>query len=249
MDRASGAEITDPEIIDLTAIELDDPEAAEVAEVPALATVGAQGASGASYRGSMPDYTERPEEPDAAPEPLPDHDEPGPARLGWIPELVAVLAVIGLLVAGVWVFRGQGSDEPSELADPVTTLPITSEPAPTTTDAPTTTAAPTTTTAVPTTTATSRPPAATGATAVGELQGCRRGDGNVIATVSVSHRSGPPSTFSVSATLVDDSGTEFARGAARTEVIQPGTTGSVDVPIATQGAASGSCELLEVTSA
>jgi hypothetical protein len=70
----------------------------------------------------------------------------------------------------------------------------------------------------------------------------------VIATVSLSHRSGPASTFDVSASLVDPQGNEFARGAARSELIQPGQTGSVDVLVRTDGRAEGSCELLEVTS-
>ena len=101
---------------------------------------------------------------------------------------------------------------------------------------------------VPTTPST-RPPTATGAVAVGELQGCRRAEGGVVATVSVSHRSGPPSTFGVSAALVDPSGNEFARGTARSELLQPGTTGKVDVLVPTTGAVQGSCELREVTSA
>lgn len=251
MDRTSGAEITDPEVIDLTA-----EEDLEVAEVAALASVGA--AEGAAARPApgpvLPDFDERPPEPATAPEPLPYHDETGPARLGWIPELVAVLALVGLLVAGVWVFRDRGDDETDQNAAPVTTLPITTEPVSSTTDAPTTTAAPTTTdapttTAVPTTTATSRPPAATGATGTGELRGCRRGEGGVVATVAVTHRSGPASTFSVSARLVDTGGVEFARGAARTELIQPGSTGSVDVLVPADEGAQGSCELAEVTSA
>ena len=96
---------------------------------------------------------------------------------------------------------------------------------------------------------TTGPPAATGATGIGELQGCRRAEGGVTATVSVSHRSGPASTFAVSATLVGPDGVEFARGTARTELIQPGATGTAEVLIPTQGDVQGSFELLEVTSA
>jgi hypothetical protein len=271
MDRASGAEVTEPDVIDLTEAEAEaDVETAaeadagagalarayEEAEVAALAAVGAAegGGGGGGHLGAMPGFEERPAEPEPAPEPLPYHEEVRPARLGWIPELVAVLAIVGLLVAGVWVLRSQGDGSTDVAAPPVTTLPIsTTAPASTTastatTATPTTTTAPTTTSAAPTT-VTTRPPAATGATAIGELRACRRAEGSVIATVSVSHRSGPPSTFSVSATLVDPSGVEFARGTARSELIQPGGTGSVDVTIPTQGDVSGSCELLEVTSA
>jgi hypothetical protein len=250
MDRASGTEITDPEIIDLTAEEHED------AEVPELATVAA-GSTDRPVRPAgaapLPAFDQRPPESPSAPEPLPYHDEPSPARLGWIPELVAVLAVVGLLVAGVWVFRSRDGAATETAAPPTTSMPITTEPAPPTTGAPATTEAPTTTgapttTQAPTTTVTTRPPAATGATAVGELQGCRRGGTGVIATVSLSHRSGPASTFSVSAALVDPAGAEFARGAARSELIQPGGTGSIDVPIAAAEGATGSCELREVTS-
>jgi hypothetical protein len=253
MDRASGAEVTDPEVIDLTAAE--ELEEAEVAEYAAVGAEPAAVRSGPAPL--MPDFDERPSDPPSAPEPLPYHDDDDdrPARLGWIPELVAVLALIGLLVAGIWVFtdRGDGGDD---LADPVTTLPITESTAASTTDAPTTskpttTQAPTTTatptTATPTT-ATSRPPAATGATGTGELRGCRRAEGGVVATVAVTHRSGPASTFSVSARLVDPDGVEFARGAARTPLIQPGSTGSVDVLVPAAAGAAGSCELAEVTS-
>ena len=167
MDRTSGAEITDPEIIDLTAEELDEAEVPAVVEVAELAAVGAAEpvAGGPGHVLALPGFEERPPDPPTAPEPLPYAEETGPARLGWIPELVAVLAIIGLLIAGVWVFTQGGDGGTTDLADPVTTLPITSEPAPTTTDAPATTDAPTTTQA-PTTTATpttqtSRPPAAT----------------------------------------------------------------------------------------
>lgn len=256
MDRASGAEITDPEVIDLT--EAEDLEAAEVAE---LAAVGAAEsvAAGAGAGPVLTAFDERPPVPPSAPEPLPYHDdaEDRPARLGWIPELVAVLALLGLLVAGVWVFTDRG-DGTGEVAGPVTTLPISETTAapttsrPSTTQAPSTTAAPATTapptTAAPTT-ATSRPPAATGAVGTGELRSCRRAEGGVVATVAVTHRSGPASTFGVSARLVDPNGVEFARGAARTPVIQPGSTGSVDVLVPAADGAAGSCELAEVTSA
>ncbi len=255
MDRTSGAEITDPEVIDLTAG--DELEGLEEAEVAELAAVGA--VEGPAVRrgpvAPMPGFDERPPEPASAPEPLPEHDADGdrPARLGWIPELVAVLALVGLLVAGVWVFSRGGDGGSTDLAtEPVATLPIATAPTSVTTAAPVTTEAPTTTetpTTAVSTTQTSRPPAATGATAIGELQGCRRGEGGVVATVSVSHRSGPPSTFGVSAVLVDPSGAEFARGSARTEMIEPGGAGSVDVLVPVEGAVQGSCELLEVTSA
>ena len=253
MDRTSGAEIAEPDVIDLTAA-----EELEEAEVPELASVGAAEPFAARSAAApvLADFDERPPEPPAAPEPLPYHDDDArPARLGWIPELVAVLALIGLLVAGVWVFSDRG-DDTDEVAGPITTMPITTEPAPSTTDAPTTSEAPTTTEApattdAPTTTAvaTSRPPAATGATGTGELQGCRRAEGGVVATVLVTHRSGPASTFGVSARLVDPTGVEFARGTARTGVIEPGSTGSVDVLVRAEAGVQGSCELAEVTSA
>jgi hypothetical protein len=248
MDRASGAEITDPEVIDLTAAEeLDEVEVAELAAVGS--SDAASGGGGAVL--SLPAFDERPPESPSAPEPIVTEEEPRPARLGWIPELVAVLAVVGLVIAAVWVFSG-GDDGTTETAAPVTTLPITST-APTSTERPTTTAAATTTdapatTSAPVTTQTTRPPAATGATAIGELQACKRSPDGVIATVSLSHRSGPASTFNVSASLVDPQGNEFARGAARSPLIQPGQEGTVDVLVRTNGRVEGSCELLEVTS-
>ena len=253
MDRASGAEITDPELIDLTAAaELDELEEAELAELAAVGAID-PGTVRSAAAPVLADFDERPPVPPAAPEPLPYHDgdDDRPARLGWIPELVAVLALVGLLVAGIWVFTDRGNG-PDEQAAPVTTLPIT-EPVSSTTEAPVTTAPPTTTeapaTTVTPTTATSRPPAATGATGTGELRGCRRAEGGVVASVAVTHRSGPPSTFSVSARLVAPDGVEFARGAARTPLIQPGTTGSVDVLVPAADGVAGTCELIEVTSA
>ena len=263
MDRASGAEITDPEIIDLTAeeqIDLDaeaelgtDTEAeGDGAPVVAAAVAGAvAGRSSGGHLPSMPGFDPLPRPRSDAPEELPYHDETGPARLGWIPELVAVIALVALLIAGVWVFSNRSDS--SDVASAPTTAPITGSTQPATTrpvtTRPTTTLAPSTTAAPSTSVATTRPPAATGATAVGELTGCRRAPGGVLATINVTHRSGPASAFNVSAALVDPSGVEFARGAAKTAVIPPGGSGVAKVLVPATSPVSGSCQVLEVTAA
>ena len=264
MDRASGAEITDPEIIDLTAEEQIDLDAeAELAsdteaegdgsQVAAAAAGAVAGRSSGGHLPSMPGFDPLPRPGSATPDELPYHDEAGPARLGWIPELVAVIALLALLIAGVWVFSNR-SDSTDVASAPTTTAPITgpTQPAttrPVTTRPSTTTAPPSTTAAPSTSVATTRPPAATGATAVGELTGCRRAPGGVLATINVTHRSGPASAFNVSAALIDPSGVEFARGAIKTGVIPPGGSGVAKVLVRATGSVSGSCQVLEVTAA
>ncbi|WP_426573204.1 hypothetical protein [Aquihabitans sp. McL0605] len=248
MDRTSGAEVPEPDVIDLTdGAEADDAEAPPLAVAAAAATSAATAAAAGTV-GTGGHLTTLPgfERGGHAPPPPPSETTParaprGPARLGWIPELVAVLALLGLLVAGVWVFT-RPDDKPEISSSPPVTVPIES-----TTAAPTTTAPPTTTTtAAPTTT---QPPRqATGAVGAGELTTCRRAEGGVLATVTVTNRSGPASTFHVSAALVDPDGVEFARAAADTALVPPGGTGTAKVLVPAQGVVQGSCELLDVTS-
>ncbi len=200
----------------------------------ALAAAGAEGGGGA---GGAP----------VSPGP-----EPGePRRWTWLPELVAVMAVIAVLVAAVMVF-GHGSDadeatsnRPASTSTTTTSAPSTSTsttPTPTTTTTPTTT--PTTTTTPSTTPTVVAPGIATGT-----LSSCRRSPGGVTATVAVVHRSGGAGRFTVAVGLVDGGGAVFGQGQAQTGVVRPGATVNLDVPIKVAGAAGGSCELLEVVAA
>lgn len=83
--------------------------------------------------------------------------------------------------------------------------------------------------------------------AAGTLAGCRRGDGGVLATISVAHRSGGPGVFQIDVGLVDGAGRLFARGRAETPLLDRGATAAVDVLVAGDGTARGACELLGVT--
>ncbi len=193
--------------------------------------------------------------PDAAgPEPV-DEAMAAPVAAGGahrfvsrLPELVAVAALLAVLVAAVVVFS-RGADPIDEVVAPARAASTTVRPSTTvpTTTAPTTTAAPTTTTAVPTTAApATAPPPAVPASATGRLAACRRADGGVLATIDVSMRSGGPGQFTVGVGLVDGSGQVFARGEARTEVLEQGASAPVDVLVAVPGAVSGACQLLGV---
>lgn len=256
MDRTSGAAVDDADLIDLTdGAELPPEADLEALEVPELAAVGAAEAVGGHGARSGPRYPDLPgDEPsierDPVPLPYADDHQDRPARLGWIPELVAVAAIVALVVAAMWVFTRSDAGGASDTAQgPAPTVPITSAP---TTAAPTTavptTAAPATTavaTTVPATTTPSRPTASS-ASASGQLSSCRRAPGGVLATVAVTHRSGPAARFTVSAALVDAAGTQFATGSADTELVQPNATATAQVLISVSGRASGSCELVGV---
>ncbi len=153
-----------------------------------------------------------------------------------------------LVVAIVWVFVA-GDD--AETAAPGPAVATTQAIGKTTTE-PTTTEQPIdigepATTEVTTTVATTLPPLAAGASASGELSGCRRADGGVTATVTVTHRGGPASSFDVTAALVDGTGTSFAEGSQRSPLIQPGGVVDVDVLVPFEGRAEGSCERVAVT--
>ncbi|CAN5910764.1 hypothetical protein BH23ACT2_BH23ACT2_26850 [soil metagenome] len=181
-----------------------------------------------------------------------------------LPELVALAALLGALVAAVLVFGRDGAPNevatrdgvPSATAEaptitgvPTTGLPTTTTEAPTTTttEAPTTTTeAPTTTTEAPTTTASG---AAAPAIAEGSLTSCRRAEGGVLAVVTVAHRSGPPASVMVDVGLVDDTGRVFAEGTGETSVLVQGTSAPVDVLVSVDGPVRGGCELLTVTPA
>lgn len=167
-----------------------------------------------------------------------------------IPEIVAVAALIGVLVAAVLVFGRSTADEletatavESATTERSTTSPPSSA-APTTATTTPLTTAPAATTAPPTSTA-PQAVAPTGA-ASGELVKCRRAAGGVTATVSLSLTSGGPGRFRVEVGLVDDGGTVFAQGNAVSEVVQGGAPVSVEVPVAFEGAVNGSCEMIGV---
>jgi hypothetical protein len=144
-----------------------------------------------------------------------------PARLGWIPELVAVAALLALLVAAVWVFTTE-----AEAAQTTRRTPSSAE-----------ASAP----------ATARRPASA-SSAAGTLEGCVRRGSVVEVTVAVEHRSGPPSAFEVTASLVDDAGSPTATGRATTAVVAPGATADVTVPIEGRGVQGATCELVRVGS-
>jgi hypothetical protein len=151
----------------------------------------------------------------------------GGARFGWIPELMALAALIALVVAITWVFtRDDDADETSsgsvDTPSTTTEAPTTETTDPPGTTAPSTSAQPTTTTpstTTPSTTAPSTTAPVAAATATGALVSCRRGDAGVVAAVDVVHRSGPPSAFDASVALVSPQGVQFARGTAATEVL------------------------------
>jgi hypothetical protein len=254
MDRASADVGTEPAVIDLTDGALEAEAAAE-ALAAERARVGAGVAAGGPAAGTplRARADEDDEVPAAATATSSDGDDvarPRAARLGWIPEAVAVAALVGVLLAVVLLFaRGDDTDEaaapvtpelPATTAAPTTTEAETEIDVPATTDAPTTSAAPTTTTP---------PPTASGASARGELGSCRRSDGGVIATVVVSHRGGPASRFTVQAALVDAGGAAFATGSATTGLIEPGSSSEVEVLVPFEGRPEGACELEGVTAA
>jgi len=197
-----------------------------------------------------------------------DHgDEGHRRRLPWMAEAMALAALLAVVVAAILVF-GPGSADDTDVAEgpAVTAVEMTS-----TTDSPATTAPRASTTATstaatsttappdvvppdttaPTTapTTTVAPAAAAPGTAQGELVGCRRGEGGVTATISVSHRSGGPGRFAVMVGLVDASGAMFAEGSADSAVMDRGATAPVDVWVPVEVSRSGACELLGVAPA
>jgi hypothetical protein len=244
MDRAA----TDP---DLAASALDDFVADDIAVVPDTdagdadaAVVGASVVATAAGVGGNGSGGDGPDEP---------YVELGRRRWAWVPEVVAVAALIALLVAAVVVFGRPSTDNrqavPTTTPITATTQPVTttSKPVTTTTKPVTTTTKPVTTTTKPVTTTTG-PPHVSGATAVGELAGCVRETGGVKASIRVSHRTGPASRFDVTVGLVDQSDKVFARGEGKTDRIDPGGSTIVDVHIVLPDSARGSCELIGVTS-
>ncbi|MEZ5182961.1 MAG: hypothetical protein R2702_13985 [Acidimicrobiales bacterium] len=251
MDRATSGLETPPDVIDLTDGALADAEAEVEVEAGALATVGAAERAGARSGGGF-DEPSVPEPGAAAgPGDADDDDvvELRSARLGWIPELLAVAALVTVLVAIVWVFVAgdDGADQAAPAPTPTTVAPPATTEATSTTEVPVEIGEPATTDAVSTTVATTLPPLAAGASASGELQGCRRADGGVAASVLVTHRGGPASSFDVTASLVDASGASFAEGTQRSPLLQPGSTQEVEVLVPFEGRAEGSCELVSVT--
>lgn len=189
----------------------------------------------------------------------------GERRLPWLAEVMAMVALLAVVVAAVLVF-GRGSSDDTDVAEaPVVTTveatPTTGSSTTSVTSTSVTSSVPTTaapTTAAPTTLAppvtaaptTSAPPAAAApGTAEGELVSCRRGEGGVVATVAVSHRSGGPGRFAVMVGLVDASGAMFAQGSADSGVIDRGSTAPVDVVVPVAPSLSGACELLGVAPA
>ncbi len=200
----------------------------------------------------------QPEEPQMIDDPDPDVAElalaaapAGRSRWRRLPELVAVAALVGVLVAAVIVFGRSTADEldTSVVASATTDAPSTTEAPTTVTTAPPTTTAPSTTAPPTTAPPTSTAPQAVAPTGVasGDLVRCRRSaSGGVTATVSLSLTSGGPGRFRVEVGLVDDAGTVFAQGNAVSEVVQGGAATSVEVPVAFAGEVNGSCEMLGV---
>lgn len=253
MDRATVGALSEPDVIDLTDAadqRAADQRAAEIAAVELAAVGSGDGPTGAL--GPRLPSAPADEDTEVAPRPAvaaPVRDRPGddgpppPARLGWIPELVAVASVVALVVAAVWVFtQRDGGDEVATVASTATTVVVSS-----TTAAPSTTEAATTAPSTTGPTTTQVRLSASGAVGLGELTGCRRADSGVVATVSVSHRSGPPSMFAVTAAIVDSQGSVTDQATARTDQIERGATVDVDVVIPVDGEAAGACELIDVT--
>ena len=256
MDRVS-ASSEDPVVIDLTddappdEASTSSPAALAMAESAAVISSAGAEAPGVGLRNGSSAGVHEPRAEDADLSPGPDAVplEAQPARLGWIPELVAVAALVAVLVAGVWIFT---SDKDGDLASP----PVATTAAPATTGAPTTTDAPTTTEQVEigesattevVTPSTEPPrPTASGASAQGELGSCRRADGGVLATIVVTHQGGPASPFVATAALLDETGATFAEGSATSDSIAPGGSADVEVLVAFDGPAQGSCELVSV---
>lgn len=185
---------------------------------------------------------------------------PGPARrsLRWLPELVAMAAVLAVLVASVVVLLRSPSGGTNVVAGPQTTehvgrqVETTTAPSSTSVPSTSTTEAPavTTTSEPPAVATTTRPPALLApGTASGTLTACRRTDGGVRATVSVSHRSGGAGPFAVEVGLVDAAGQVFATGEDRTSSIEVGGTAPVEVLVPVDGKPRGACELLAVLGA
>lgn len=130
-------------------------------------------------------------------------------------------------------------------AAPATTT--SRRPATTTTrPATTSTAPPATTTAPPATTTVTARPVAPGASAVGELVGCRRVGGGVEATVELTHRAGGASPFEVTVALVDAGDDVFAQAKGRSASLQPASRGRMTVTVPVAGRVSGACEVLQV---
>ena len=70
-----------------------------------------------------------------------------------------------------------------------------------------------------------------------------------MATIDVSLRSGGPGQFRVGVGLVDRSGQVFARGEARTEMLEQGSSAPVDVLVSLPVSVTGACQLLGVEAA
>jgi hypothetical protein len=253
MDRAAVEAALDPEVLDLTGAEPAVDLTGVEQGVPRAATLAAVGSSERGGAPGLPSAPSSSPDPSASDAPEPDADDVAepepvdrrPARLGWIPELVAVLALVALLVAAVWVFSRDSSEVETTTPPTTEALPVDDVTEAPTTAVPTT-AIPTTTEAPTTTTTTAPPRPASSATAVGELSSCRRSPAGVTAAVVVSHRSGPASAFRVTTELIDDGGGSLASGTADSPVIQPGGTATVDVEVAVDGEITGSCELASV---
>lgn len=179
------------------------------------------------------------------------HDQPERVRLPWLPEVVAVAALLGVLLAAIVVF-GRGSDDGPRSTGPAVATTTTTVATQTSTSQPGTsstvpsTTPPTVTTTPPT--VTTLPPVVTRpGTAEGTLTACRRADGGVNVAVSVALVSGGPSQVWVDVGLVDRSGQLIARARGRSGVIQPGGTVPVEVLVPADASLQGNCELLGVS--
>lgn len=255
MDRAQGGIGTPPDVIDLTDDADDEavtPAGRRYGAAPAhAALVGAAAVPGTLGSAATPpaappaDLPSPADAADAAELPYVDDGRNRPARLGWIPELVAVAALVSVLLAAVVVLsrRPESQESTAPATVPITTEAPESDPS---TTVPATTEAPSTTAATTVTTTSTTRPAASGATGVGELRSCRRSEAGVAALVGLRHRSGPASRFEVTVALVDASGSPFAEGRAISALIPADGTGEVEVEVPTAPGASGACEIVTV---
>lgn len=184
--------------------------------------------------------------------------------------VAAIVAIVAVAAAALALLLRDGDDDGGEVAQAVPTTDAPTVTDPPTTEAPSTTESTTPTTEAPATTetpatteapATTEVPATTAApsitvptvrsspdaVATGQLERCKRGEGTVVATVDVRHRSGGPGRFRVEIGLIDRTGRPIASGRSETTLIENGQTVPVEVSVPVDGPVQGACELVGVT--
>lgn len=91
-------------------------------------------------------------------------------------------------------------------------------------------------------------PAASGASASGRLQGCRRAPDGVHVQVDVRHRGGPASRFQVRVAVgPNGSDVAVAEAVGQTDTLAPASTAAAEVTVPVPAEAAGWCEFLDVT--